>query len=265
MVWRQRSEDVLGGDTRQLRTPVRVLTVLEKPVVAEVVRLALSHGQFVVRSVGDESQAISMLHQWGPHLAIIDMDAGHVQLLDHLGQPSPAIERIPSIALTRRGDLGTKLTAFEHGVDDIIAVPFSPEELLARTLAIMRRTYRKPMAFTPTIRLGDLEIDILNRRVHAGPRELHLTSLEQSLLYLLAANAGRLVTREQILDNLWGVDYAAGSNLIDRHVRNLRTKLHDNWRRPRFIATVQGKGYRFVGVPADEVPSLDEARSKVRS
>ena len=73
--------------------------------------------------------------------------------------------------------------------------------------------------------------------------------------------------REQILDNLWGVDYAAGSNLIDRHVRNLRTKLHDNWRRPRFIATVQGEGYRFLGAPLEESPSLDDVRvtSAVRS
>jgi DNA-binding response OmpR family regulator len=79
---------------------------------------------------------------------------------------------------------------------------------------------------------------------------LHLTSLEQSLLYLLAANAGQLVTREQILDNLWGVDYAPGSNVVDRHVRNLRTKLQDDWRRPRFIATVLGRGYRFVPTAA---------------
>lgn len=253
---RLRSEEMLGADTRQLRTPARVLTVLERPVLAEVVRFALSHGQFIVRAVADETQAIAMLEEWQPHLAIIDMDVGHVALLDHLMEAPPPIGRIPSIALTRRGDLGTKLTAFEHGVDDILAVPFSPEELLARTLAVMRRTYRTAIAFTPTIRLGDLEIDILHRRVRAGQRQLHLTSLEQSLLYLLAANAGRLVTREQILDNLWGVDYAAGSNLIDRHVRNLRTKLHDNWRRPRFIATVQGLGYRFVGTPAEE-PALE--------
>ena len=231
---------------------MRVLTVLERPVLAEVVRLSLSHGPFTVRAVGDETRAIALLDEWHPHLAIVDMDVGHVSLLDRLTQAPPATDRIPSIALTRRGDLATKLTAFEHGVDDIIAVPFSPEELLARVLAIMRRSYGAAIAFTPTIRLGELEIDILNRRVRAGPSELHLTSLEQSLLYLLAANAGRLVTREQILDSLWGADHAAGSNLVDRHVRNLRTKLHDNWRRPRFIATIPGHGYRFLPAEHDE-------------
>jgi DNA-binding response OmpR family regulator len=239
-------------DATQPRTSIRVLTVLARPVLAEVVRLALSHADFIVRAVGGEVQAIAMLDDWHPRLAIVDMDSGHVPLLDRLSGTAPSAERIPSIALTRRGDLAAKLTAFEHGVDDIIAVPFSPEELLARTLAIMRRSYRTAISFTPTIRLGELEIDILHRRVRSASGELHLTSLEQSLLYLLAANAGRVVTRDQILDGLWGVDHAVGSNLVDRHIRNLRTKLGCDWRRPRFIATVQGKGYRFVSATSAE-------------
>jgi DNA-binding response OmpR family regulator len=235
-----------GTDPRQLRTPARVLTVLGQPVLAEVVRLALSHGQFQTRIAGDEAEATAMLDEWQPHLAIIDMDVSKGELLDRLSAAPTPVGRIPVIALTRRGDLQTKLAAFDRGVDDILVVPFSPEELVARTLAIMRRTYRETIAFTPVIRLGELEVDILHRRVRSGSAELHLTSLEQSLLYLLAANAGRLVTREQILDNLWGVDYAAESNVVDRHVRNLRTKLQDDWRRPRFIATVPGRGYRFL-------------------
>jgi DNA-binding response OmpR family regulator len=233
-------------DLRQLRAPARVLTVLGQPLLAEVVRLALSHGQFQTRIARDEAEAMAMLGEWHPHIAIIDMDVGKGELLDRLAAAPTPVGRIPVIALTRRGDLRTKLTAFDRGVDDILVVPFSPEELVARTLAIMRRTYREAIAFTPVIRLGELEVDILQRRVRAGSTELHLTSLEQSLLYLLAANAGRLVTREQILDNLWGVDYAAESNVVDRHVRNLRIKLQDDWRRPRFIATVPGRGYRFL-------------------
>src|SRR5438105_70422 len=107
-------QDMPGADARQLRMPVRVLTVLERPVLAEVVRLALTHGQFLVRAVGDETQAIAALDDWHPHLAIIDMDAGHVQLLDRLAQAATPMERIPSIALTRRGDLKAKLAAFDH-------------------------------------------------------------------------------------------------------------------------------------------------------
>ena len=106
------------------------------------------------------------------------------------------------------------------------------------------------------LRLGELEIDILNRSVRAGGHDLHLTALDQSLLYLLAANAGRVMSRDEILDHLWGVDFMAESNVVDRHVRNLRAKLQNNWRRPRYIATVPGRGYRFVPTTAEEAPAL---------
>src|SRR6202022_4687670 len=102
------------------------------------------------------------------------------------------------------------------------------------------------VTFTPIIKIDELEIDILKRTVRAGALELHLSSLEQSLLYLLAANAGRVVSREEILDTLWGVDYVAESNIVDRQIRNLRARLHDDWREPRFIANVPGRGERFL-------------------
>jgi DNA-binding response OmpR family regulator len=152
--------------------------------------------------------------------------------------------------------LQTKLAAFDHGVDDILTVPFSPEELVARVLAVLRRTYHENVVFTPVLRLGDLEIDILNRLVRVHGQDLHLTSLEQSLLYLLAANAGRLLTRDEILDQLWGVDYVAESNVVDRHVRNLRIKLQNGWKHPRYIATIPSRGYRFVATAVEDPPAV---------
>jgi DNA-binding response OmpR family regulator len=149
---------------------------------------------------------------------------------------------VPVLALTRRGDLKTKLAAFDQGVDDVVAVPFAPEELLARALAITRRAHGTQPVLDPTVRIGEIEIDILNRVVRAGTSVIHLTGLEQSLLYLLAANAGRVITRDEILDALWGTDFVAESNVVDRHVRGLRAKLQNDWRRPRFIATVPGVG-----------------------
>jgi DNA-binding response OmpR family regulator len=122
---------------------------------------------------------------------------------------------------------------------------------VARILAVMRRTYREAIAFAPLLHLGELEIDILNRSVRIGGHDVHLTSLEQSLLYLLAANAGQLLTRDEILDHLWGVDFIAESNVVDRHVRSLRAKLQNDYRRPRYIATIPGKGYRFIPTAAD--------------
>jgi DNA-binding response OmpR family regulator len=239
----------------RLRGPARALLVFDQLVLAEVVRLALSHGQYSIRTVQTVDEAATALVDWRPHLIVLDVDVAGSTVLERLGDPTVPGGRLPVIALTRRGDLKTKLAAFDRGVDDILTVPFSPEELVARVLAVMRRTYQGAVVFSPVLRLGDLEIDILNRHVRSGDTELHLTSLEQSLLYLLAANAGRLLTRDEILDHLWGADYVAESNVVDRHIRNLRVKLQDHSRRPRYIATVPGRGYRFLPIAAGSVSS----------
>jgi DNA-binding response OmpR family regulator len=239
---------------QRLRSPPRALLVIEQLVLAELVKLALNHGHYSIRMARTVEEAAAALTGWRPHLAVVDMDIAGSAILGRL-RPTQEPRQIPVIALTRRGDLKGKLAAFERGVDDILTVPFSPEEFVARTLAVMRRSYSEAVEFTPVLRLGDLEIDILNRHVRAGGTELHLTPLEQSLLYLLAANAGRLVTRDEILDYLWGADYVAESNVVDRHIRNLRAKLQNHSRRARYIATVPGRGYRFVQTAADPASS----------
>jgi DNA-binding response OmpR family regulator len=223
------------------------MVMVEQPLIVDVIKLTLNHGVYLTREAQDVPEAIAVLAEWQPHLAVVDMDIGGSALLRQMpGVDNGGPMRIPVLALTRRGDLKTKLAAFEQGVDDIMTVPFSPEELLARVLVITRRTLGEAAPFLPVQRLGELEIDILQRQVRAGTSELHLTGLEQSLLYLLAARAGQVVTRDEILDALWGVDYVSESNVVDRHVRNLRAKLQNDWRKPRFIATVPGKGYRFI-------------------
>jgi DNA-binding response OmpR family regulator len=239
------TDDDMGRDLDPTKT-ARVLLIVDSPVLARVIQLALAHGPYRTRVAGSSTDAEAALTAWQPHLLMIDMDLVNGRLLERLSDEVANGQPLPVVALTRRGDLATKLAAFEQGVDDILTVPFSPEELVARTLALMRRTYRAEFPFRPVLQLGELEIDILNRCVRVAGHELHLTALDQSLLYLLAANAGRVMSRDEILDHLWGVDFMAESNVVDRHVRNLRAKLQNNWRRPRYIATVPGHGYRFV-------------------
>ena len=154
--------------------------------------------------------------------------------------------RVPVIALTRRNDLKTKLEAFEQGVDDVLALPFAPEELLARVVAITRRAHRMVVPISPVLKVADLEIDIMNRKVRSHGHELHLTTLEMNLFYLLVANARTAMSRDEIMEYLWGADYAADSNVVDRHIRNLRLKLRNDWRRPKYIFTVPGRGYSFL-------------------
>jgi DNA-binding response OmpR family regulator len=230
-----------------------VLLVLDQPLVAELVKLTLDHGRFEVRHAESAPGALGLLAAWRPDLVLLDMGLEGVngaRVMERVGPGVPG-GSVPTIALSRRGDLRSMLDAFERGADDWVVLPCCPQELLARVLALLRRARAADPGFRPTIRLGEMEIDVLHRTVRVGGAELHLTPLEQSLLYLLAANAGRAVTREEILDAVWGPDYVADSNVVDRQVRNLRARLGDDWRRPRFIASVPGKGYRFVLTPTD--------------
>ncbi len=230
-----------------MNAPGRALVLVDHPLLAEMVALTLNHGRYRARIVAAVPEAATMLPEWRPNLAVVCMDLGDDEFLRQLGvSPNGAGSKVPVLALTRRGDLKSKLRAFEQGVDDVMTVPFSPEELLARALVITRRTQGEQPSFQPTIKIGEIEIDILNREVRAGTSVIHLTGVEQSLLYFLAANAGRVITRDEILDALWGPDFIAESNIVDRHVRGLRAKLLDDWRRPRFIVTVPGQGYRFI-------------------
>ena len=232
----------------------RALVLLDRPIVVGLVELTLNHGLFVVRAASTFEDAVSILDQWPPHLAVVDMD--HEQsadLLRRLGASNTMTASVtPILGLTRRGDLATKLKAFDLGVDDILTVPFSPEELLARAIVVTRRASGVDRPIVPTIRLGEMEIDILNREVRAGTSVVHLTSIEQSLLYVLASRGGRVVTRDEIMDGVWGTDFVAESNVVDRHIRGLRVKLQNDYRHPRFISTVPGRGYRFIPTFSNE-------------
>jgi two-component system KDP operon response regulator KdpE len=231
---------------------IRVLVVLGDRSLANTVDFTLQHGSYVRRIESTVSDARTAIAEWKPHLVLveIDLEAGAgIQLIGDARAGGP----IGVIALTRRSDLRGKLDAFERGADDYIGLPFVPDDLVARSRAVIRRTHGSVGKFIPRLRVGDLEFDVLNRKVLGGDQEVHLTSLEQALLYLLAANAGSVLTREQILDALWGTDFVSESKVVDWHVRGLRAKLQDNWQAPRYIETVPGTGYRFVPAAGAEV------------
>ena len=226
----------------------RALLLHDRPLVVDLITLTLNHGVFDVRAAGSFAAARAIMGEWRPNISVIDMDHDDSRALIKLLGASKAMRRsgTPVLALTRMGDLETKLLAFELGVDDILTIPFSPEELLARAIVITRRASGVDLPLIPVIRLGEIDVDIVNRQVRVGTSVVHLSPLEQSLLYLLAARAGRVVSHEEILDAIWGTDFVAASNIVDRHIRSLRIKLQDDHRHPRFIETVQNKGYRFV-------------------
>jgi DNA-binding response OmpR family regulator len=252
---------------RPRRESARVLLVVDRPTIVELVKLTLKHGVYSTRTVVTAAEAATTLAAWHPHVVILDMDLDGRRIMEQIRTEEADGANLSVIALTRRGDLKTKLAAYECGANDIVTIPFAPEELLARVLALLRRSYGDAMTFMPVIKLGDLDVDILNSTVRGRTWELHLTSLEESLLYLLAANPGRVITREEILDTLWGVDHVAESSVVDRQIRNLRARLQDDWRHPRFIATVPGRGYRFLPAFTDgsQTSQASEARDATSS
>jgi two-component system alkaline phosphatase synthesis response regulator PhoP len=220
-----------------------VLTVLASQLAAVHVNTALDDARYETRTANTQADAVRILAEWRPHAVILDLDLDSREVLRQVqAMASP----VPVIAVTQNGDLNTKLAAFEAGIDDVLSLPFEPEELLARLTALLRRSYDEPIPFTPVIKLAGLEIDLSNKTVRIDGSELQMTTRERSLLYLLAENPGRVISRDEILATLWGDTYVANSNVVDRHVRNLRALLHDDWRRPRFIATIPRRGYMFL-------------------
>jgi two-component system, OmpR family, response regulator len=127
----------MTSQDRRLHGPSRALLAIEQRVLADVVRLALNHGHCDTRVTPTVNEAATAIADWQPHLVVLDMDCGGSSILEGLAETTTQGGRIPVIALTQRGDLKAKLTAFERGVDDILTVPFSPEEFVARVLAIM--------------------------------------------------------------------------------------------------------------------------------
>jgi DNA-binding response OmpR family regulator len=179
-----------------------------------------------------------------PHLVVLDLDEPHsIETLRAYSQgPAP----VPTIALTRSLELQPRLAAFANGADDVLAIPAAPAEMTARIRALLRRSYGARLAFVPLVKVGDLEIDVMENRVRCGAAVPELTSTEQAILFVLASNAGHTVSREVIRRTVWGAAGAPPSNIVDRHVRSLRSKLGDSWRSPRYIATVRQAGYRLV-------------------
>jgi len=179
-----------------------------------------------------------------PHLALVDLDGPHS--IETLRAYTQGARAIPAIALNRGSDLQPRLAAFANGADDVLAVPAAAAEIAARIRALLRRSYGERLAFVPAVKVGDLEIDVMENRVRCGAIAPELTSTEQAILFVLASNAGQTVSREAIRRAVWGVADAPPSNIVDRHVRSLRSKLGDSWRAPRYIATVRQAGYRLV-------------------
>lgn len=220
----------------------RVLVVEDDRSVRETVSLLLERARLRVTSVSDGRDALDQLAEHSFDLVLLDVMLPSVdgfQVCRRIREDS----QIPIVMLTARADTADIVAGLELGADDYLTKPFRGPELVARVRAALRRREADPSA--TRLQVQDLDIDAPGFRLTQGGRPVELTATEFRLLVELAANANRVVSREELLQRVWGYDYLGDSRLVDMAVKRLRDKLHDDPRSPRYITTIRGAGYRL--------------------
>ncbi|MDM7460077.1 MAG: response regulator transcription factor [bacterium] len=219
----------------------RILLVEDDPVLCETLQYNLQRERLEVFVADNAEDALQLFNQYQPHLVILD-----VMLPSRSGFDLCRIIRqhsqTPVLFLTARAAEEDKIRGFELGGDDYIVKPFSVAELIARIRSILRRSQS---VAAPRIQFGEVEIDLEARRVYRTGEEVPMTPKEYALLTLLATHPGKVFTRDQLLDHVWGLGTYVSPRTVDVHIRWLRSKVEPDPRNPRYIQTVRGSGYRF--------------------
>jgi DNA-binding response OmpR family regulator len=220
----------------------------DDPKIVALVRTYLERERYPVITAGDGRAALRAIEEHAPRLVVLDLMLPEIDGMTVIRRARAAGD-VPILVLSARSAVGDRVLGLSEGADDYLPKPFSPAELVARVRTILRRTERSPDdAPTRVYALADLEVDAARHRVTVAGREVSLTSLELRLLGVLLEADGRVMSRDRLLDALYG--HAEGDvtdRAIDVYVKRLREKLGDDPDAPRYVATVRGTGYRAAG------------------
>jgi DNA-binding response OmpR family regulator len=230
-------------------TRVAALLVDDDARLGALVAEYLGKNEIDVTVAGDGERGLAALRGRRFDVVLLDLMLPGVDGLEVCRRirTAPGLADLPVVMLTAKGEDVDRIVGLELGADDYLAKPFNPRELLARIRAVLRRAGVPGLAAPGgRLRVGDLEIDLDAREVTVGRRRVVLTHYEFELLAALARAAGRVLSRERLLDALKGAEYDAFDRSIDVHVSKLRAKLEANPREPRYIKTVRGVGYRLT-------------------
>ncbi|HZP96667.1 MAG TPA: response regulator transcription factor [Candidatus Limnocylindria bacterium] len=221
-----------------------VLVVDDEPKIVRLARDYLEHAGFRVTSASDGKEALAAFRTGAPDLIVLDLGLPMVDGLD-VARAIRRTSNVPIVMLTGRGDEADRVAGLELGADDYVTKPFSPNELVARVRAVLRRA---ELASSPAdvIAAGGVTLDIPRHAVRVRERDVDLTPTEFELLATLARSPGRVFTRAQLLDAVHGVAFESYERAIDAHVKNIRRKIEPDPREPRYLLTVHGVGYRFA-------------------
>jgi two-component system response regulator RegX3 len=241
--------DVADGDTDR----VSVLLAEDEESFVDALAIGLSREGFDVSIARDGTEALEMFDRVEPDLVLLDIMLPKLSGID-VCRAIRSRSSVPIIMVTAKGTEIDTVVGLEMGADDYVTKPYRLHELVARMRAVLRRAPRRAAGGDqPTaggaLDVGDVRVDPDRHRVFVRGQEVHLRRKEFELLALLVDNAGRVLTRDTLIDRVWGTDYVGDTKTLDVHIKRLRTHVERNPSAPAIITTVRGVGYRFE-VPA---------------
>jgi len=226
----------------------KILVVEDEKRILDVVKAYLEKEGFEVKTAIDGKEALDLFNSETFHLIILDLMLPIIsgeKVCNHIRTSSD----IPIIMLTAKVDEDDKIEGLAIGADDYVTKPFSPRELVSRVKALLRRSYRdsNPLFEKLSFNNKDLEVDIDKMEVKKDGKVILLTTNEFKILSALLTNPGQVFSREQLIEKAFGIDYEGFDRTIDTHIKNIRQKIEDNPKEPKYILTVYGVGYKFGG------------------
>jgi len=228
---------------------MKILIVDDEKDIVDLVAYNLEKEGYETLKALDGEKALQLVRAKNPGLVVLDLMLPGIQGLEVCKRirKDPETAAIPIIMLTAKGDEIDKILGLEVGADDYITKPFSVKELLARVKAVLRRSgARRSVDQAEVFELRGLRIDFKSYEVTVDGRKISLSPTEFRLLKFLSRNPGRVYSREQILDRVWGDDAFVEPRTVDVHVRRLRAQIEKDENSPNYIVTVRGAGYKFV-------------------
>ena len=220
-----------------------VLVVEDEEAIVTLLRYNLEREGFKVFSTGDGEEAVSMVGEVKPDVIVLDWmlpSMTGVEICKQL-RWNPETKGIPIIMLSARGEEGDRIRGLDAGADDYVVKPFSPAELIARIRAVFRRF--RPVLTEQALSYGGIEMDVAGHKITRDGNDVHLSPTEFSLLRYLMEHPGRVFSREQLLDSVWGHDIYVELRTVDVHIRRLRKGLDYDGNQPDIIRTVRSAGY----------------------
>jgi two-component system alkaline phosphatase synthesis response regulator PhoP len=223
-----------------------ILVVEDEADIAELVRYHLEKEGLTARTVSDGRQALELIVRDHPELIILDLmlpGLDGLELCRRLRSQS-ATQGIPIIMLTAKAEEVDRIVGLELGADDYVSKPFSTRELVARVKAVLRRATAPPPSSESPVTAGRIRVDPTRHEVIKDGEAIDLSAMEFRLLEFFLRHRGRVFTRSQLLDRIWGQDRFVEPRTVDVHIRRLREKIEDDARQPALILTVRGIGYK---------------------